>query len=61
MDLNNGIVMTVDLGADAGEKVVGDLVECFITRGTGEATNNRGARHIIMILIPSGAIHELLP
>ena len=61
MDLNNGIVMTVDLGADAGEKVVGDLVECFITRDTGETTNIRGARYIIMILIPSGAIHELLP
>jgi len=57
MDLNNGIVMTVDLGADAGEKVVGDLVD----RDTGETTNIRGARYIIMILIPSGAIHELLP
>ena len=49
--------MTVDLGADAGEKVVGDLVD----RDTGETTNIRGARYIIMILIPSGAIHELLP
>ena len=56
MDLNNGIVMTVDLGADAGEKVVGDLVECFVTRDTGETINNSGARHIMVILIPSGTV-----
>ena len=51
--------MTVDLGADAGEKVVGDLVECFITRGTKEMTNNGGARHSMVILTPSDVVHEL--
>lgn len=37
--------MAVDLGAGAGEKVIGDLVDCFVAPGTKETTNDGGLRH----------------